>query len=88
MQLRYNCRVYPYARQRAALAQAFILQGACRTVHDRDGNAAYNILAAGRADRLDASQSAGKTRTKVPAQRVAAGSHRDGQKTAAGIPGL
>ncbi|WP_436800873.1 hypothetical protein [Streptomyces avermitilis] len=34
-------------------------------------------------DRLNTSQSAGKTRTKVPAQLVEAGSHRDGQKTAA-----
>ncbi|WP_328993317.1 transposase [Kribbella sp. NBC_01245] len=47
----------------------------CRTVHDRDINAAKNILAAGRADRLNASQSAGKTRTKVPALRVEAGTH-------------
>jgi len=46
----------------------------CGTVHDRDDNASRNTLAAGRADRLNASQSAGKTRTKVPAQRVEAGS--------------
>ncbi|WP_328401490.1 transposase [Streptomyces sp. NBC_00390] len=61
--------------------------GACGTVHDRDDNASKNTLAAGRADRLNALQSAGKTRTKVPAQHVEAGSHRDGQPTVAGIPG-
>ncbi|MEU9055358.1 RNA-guided endonuclease TnpB family protein [Streptomyces sp. NPDC048384] len=60
----------------------------CGTGHDRDHNAAKNILAAGRADRLNASQSAGKTGTKVPAQRVEAGSHRKGQTTQAGIPVL
>jgi putative transposase len=60
----------------------------CGTVHDRDDNASKNTLAAGRADRLNASQSAGKTRTKVPAQRVEAGSHPDGHTTVAGIPGL
>lgn len=49
----------------------------CGAVHDRDVNAARNILAAGRADRLNASQSAGKT-GPVPAQRVEAGTHRDG----------
>ncbi|MFI5645366.1 RNA-guided endonuclease InsQ/TnpB family protein [Kitasatospora sp. NPDC051705] len=56
----------------------------CRTTHDRDVNAARNILAAGRADRLNASQSAGKT-GPVPAQRVEAGTHRDGQTTVVGI---
>ncbi|MFI9585402.1 RNA-guided endonuclease InsQ/TnpB family protein [Streptomyces sp. NPDC052236] len=60
----------------------------CGTVHDRDDNASKNTLAAGRADRLNASQSAGKTRAKVPAQRVEAGSHPDGPTTVAGIPGL
>ncbi|WP_073948013.1 RNA-guided endonuclease InsQ/TnpB family protein [Streptomyces kebangsaanensis] len=61
---------------------------ACGTVHDRDQNAARNILAAGRADRLNASWSAGKTRAKVPAQRGEAGSPRKGRTTQAGIPGL
>lgn len=61
--------------------------GDCETVHDRDINAARNILAAGRADRLNASQSAGKT-GPVPAQRVEAGTHRDGQTTVVGIPVL
>jgi putative transposase len=55
--------------------------GECGTVHDRDHNAARNVLsegrrivAAGRAETLNASWSAGKTRTKVPAQRGEAGS--------------
>ncbi len=52
---------------------------ACGTIHDRDDNASKNTLAAGRADRLNASQSAGKTRTKVPAPHEEAGSHPDGQ---------
>ncbi|MFF8845907.1 RNA-guided endonuclease InsQ/TnpB family protein [Streptomyces sp. NPDC015127] len=60
----------------------------CGTLHDRDDNASKNTLAAGRADRLNASQSAGKTRANVPAQRVEAGSHPDGRKTVAGIRGL
>ncbi|MFE7213189.1 RNA-guided endonuclease InsQ/TnpB family protein [Streptomyces sp. NPDC057611] len=67
----------------------------CGTIHDRDHNAAKNVLcegrrivAAGRAETLNASPSAGKTRTLVPAQRVEAGSPRDGQPTVAGIPVL
>ncbi|GAA2660333.1 hypothetical protein GCM10010307_77710 [Streptomyces vastus] len=66
----------------------------CGTVHDRDHNAARNvffegrrIVAAGRAETLNASWSAGKTRPKA-AQRVEAGSPRKGQPTQAGIPGL
>jgi putative transposase len=62
--------------------------GECGTVHDRDENAARNILAAGRADRLNASWSAGKTRTKAPAQRGEAGSPRKGRTTQAGILAL
>ncbi|MFE4415868.1 RNA-guided endonuclease InsQ/TnpB family protein [Streptomyces sp. NPDC056821] len=69
--------------------------GECGTVHDRDHNAARNVLfegrrivAAGRAETLNASWSAGKTRAKVPAQRVEAGSPRKGQTTQAGISGL
>ena len=69
--------------------------GACGTVHDRDHNAARNVLfegrrivAAGRAETLNASWSAGKTGTKVLAQRGEAGSPRKGQPTQAGIPGL
>ncbi|MFJ3721672.1 helix-turn-helix domain-containing protein [Streptomyces sp. NPDC090045] len=49
---------------------------------------ACDTLAAGRADRLNALWSAGKTGTKVPAQCGEAGSHRDGQTTVAGIPAL
>jgi putative transposase len=69
--------------------------GKCGTVHDRDHNAARNVLlegrrivAAGRAETLNASWSAGKTRSKVPAQRGEAGSPRKGQTTQAGIPEL
>lgn len=67
----------------------------CGAVHDRDHNAARNVLAegrrivaAGRAETQNASWSAGKTRPKVPAQRGEAGSPRKGQPTQAGIPGL
>ncbi|MCX5198889.1 transposase [Streptomyces sp. NBC_00249] len=60
----------------------------CGTVHDRDENAAINTLAAGRADRLNASWSAGQTATRVPAPRGEAGSHPDGHPAVAGIPGL
>ncbi|MFF1278386.1 RNA-guided endonuclease InsQ/TnpB family protein [Streptomyces marokkonensis] len=67
---------------------------ACGTVHDRDHNAARNVLfegrrivAAGRAETQNASWSAGKTRAKVPAQRGEAGSHRKGLETQDGILG-
>ncbi|MCP3755517.1 transposase [Streptomyces sp. TBY4] len=59
----------------------------CGTVHDRDENAAKNTLAAGRADRLNASQSAEKTRTAVPAPRDEAGSLPGDRPAAAGSPG-
>ncbi|MFJ7250540.1 RNA-guided endonuclease InsQ/TnpB family protein [Kitasatospora sp. NPDC098652] len=59
----------------------------CGSVHDRDLNAARNILAAGRADRLNASWSAGKT-GPVPAQRVEAGTRRDRHMPVVGIPVL
>jgi putative transposase len=67
--------------------------GNCGTTHDRDHNAGKNVLfegrrivAAGRAETLNASQSAGKTRTPVPAQRVEAGTHPDPHPRVAGIP--
>ena len=68
--------------------------GACHTVHDRDHNAASNVLvegrrivAAGRAETLNA-RGAPVRRARVPAQRGEAGSPRKGQTTQAGIPGL
>jgi putative transposase len=67
----------------------------CGTVHDRDHTAARNVLferrrivAAGRAETLNASWSAGKTGTKVRAQRVETGSPRKGHTTQTRIPGL
>ncbi|MFF8880900.1 RNA-guided endonuclease InsQ/TnpB family protein [Streptomyces flaveolus] len=68
--------------------------GACGTVHDRDHNAARNVLfegrrivAAGRAETRNAC-GAPVRRAPVPAQRGEAGSPRKGQTTQAGIPGL
>lgn len=61
---------------------------ACGTVHDRDDNASKNTLAAGRADRLNASWSAGKTRTKLPAPREEAGSHPGGRTAVAETPAV
>ncbi|MEU5213169.1 zinc ribbon domain-containing protein [Streptomyces sp. NPDC020742] len=68
--------------------------GECATVHDRDHNAARNVLfegrrivAAGRAETLNAC-GAPVRRAPVPAQRGEAGSPRKGQTTQAGIPGL
>ncbi|WP_405743924.1 transposase [Streptomyces sp. NBC_01525] len=67
----------------------------CGTVHDRDDNAAHNVLfegrrivAAGRAETLNALWSAGRTRTKFPAQRGEAGSPRKGRQAQTGIPGI
>ncbi|MGW6545703.1 RNA-guided endonuclease InsQ/TnpB family protein [Streptomyces massasporeus] len=69
--------------------------GECGAVHERDHNAARNVLfegrrivAAGRAETQNASWSAGKTKTKVPAQRVEAGSLREGRTTQSRIFGL
>ncbi|MFJ8794729.1 zinc ribbon domain-containing protein, partial [Streptomyces sp. NPDC102462] len=68
--------------------------GACGTVHDRDHNAARNVLfegrrivAAGRAETPNAC-GAPVRQAHVPAQRGEAGSPRKGQTTQAGIPGL
>lgn len=68
--------------------------GACGTVHDRDHNAARNVLvegrrivAAGRAETLNAC-GAQVRRAHVPAQRGEAGSPRKGPTTQAGIPDL
>ncbi|MEW1914562.1 RNA-guided endonuclease TnpB family protein, partial [Kitasatospora sp. NPDC085895] len=71
---------------------------ACRTVHDRDLNASRNILAAGRADRLNACGGPVRPGVAIPrqAQPVETGTHRNasgpGRKPraegAAGIPRL
>ncbi|GGJ21428.1 RNA-guided endonuclease InsQ/TnpB family protein [Streptomyces brasiliensis] len=68
--------------------------GACGAVHDRDHNAARNLLAegrrivaAGRAETLNAC-GAPVRRAHMPAQRGEAGSPRKGQPTQAGLPGL
>ncbi|WAL72998.1 RNA-guided endonuclease TnpB family protein [Kitasatospora sp. YST-16] len=58
--------------------------GNCGSVHDRDINAARNILAAGRADRPNAC-GARVRRASVPAQCGEAGTHRDGRTAVAGI---
>ncbi|MFB7449267.1 RNA-guided endonuclease InsQ/TnpB family protein [Streptomyces sp. NPDC056194] len=65
----------------------------CGFVHDRDHNAGRNILfegrrivAAGQAETQNALQSASKTRAKAVAQRVEAGSRREGPTTRAGVP--
>ncbi|MGW7426100.1 RNA-guided endonuclease InsQ/TnpB family protein [Streptomyces sp. NPDC054813] len=66
----------------------------CATVHDRDHNAARNVLfegrrivAAGRAETLNACGAPVRP-APVPAQRSGAGSPWEGQTTQAGIPGL
>ncbi len=60
--------------------------GACGTGLDRDINAAVNVArAAGLAVSACRAQ---VSRGSVPAQRVEAGTHRDGQTTVVGIPAL
>ncbi|MFJ7293490.1 RNA-guided endonuclease InsQ/TnpB family protein [Streptomyces collinus] len=68
--------------------------GGCGTVHDRDHNAARNVLfegrrivAAGRAETRNAC-GAPVRRAHMPAQRGEAGSPRKSHTTQAGIPGL
>jgi putative transposase len=59
--------------------------GACGAVLDRDINAAVNVA---RAAGLAVSACGAQVRpVPVPAQRIEAGTHRDGQPTVAGIPG-
>ena len=66
----------------------------CATVHDRDHNAARNVLFEGRrivaTGRVETLNACGVPvrRARVPAQRVEAGSPQKGQTTQAGIPGL
>lgn len=59
----------------------------CGAEHDRDLNAARNILAAGRAERLNACGAQVRPE-RVPAQRGEAGTHRERQSALVGIPGL
>jgi putative transposase len=60
---------------------------ACGAVHDRDVNAAGNILAAGRAERRNACGAPVRPEV-IPARRWEAGTHRGGLTAAAGIPVL
>ncbi|GAB2811505.1 RNA-guided endonuclease InsQ/TnpB family protein [Streptomyces daliensis] len=68
--------------------------GACGVVHERDHNAARNVLVEGRrivaAGRVETSNACGAPvrRAHVPAQRREAGSTRKSRPTQAGIPGL
>jgi len=60
--------------------------GACGAVLDRDTNAAVNVA---KAAGLAVSACGARVRPGlIPAQRGEAGTHRDGQPTVVGIPGL
>lgn len=59
----------------------------CGAVHDRDLNAARNILAAGRAESLNACGAQVRPGA-IPARRGEAGTHRSNQPVAVGIPSL
>ncbi|MEV7614585.1 RNA-guided endonuclease TnpB family protein [Streptomyces sp. NPDC089799] len=58
----------------------------CAAVHDRDENAAYNTLAAGRADRSNACGVPVRPGV-IPAQRDETGSHHSGQPAVVESPG-
>jgi len=64
VKVRYRYRIYPGPGQQQALARMF---GCARVVFN---DAARNILAAGRADRLNASYEAARQAFAVPAPRV------------------
>ncbi|WP_406236402.1 RNA-guided endonuclease InsQ/TnpB family protein [Nocardia sp. NBC_01009] len=59
----------------------------CGVVHDRDVNAARNILAAGQAERRNACGARVRP-VPVPALRVEAGTRRERRSALVGIPGL
>ncbi|WP_156093639.1 RNA-guided endonuclease InsQ/TnpB family protein [Lentzea aerocolonigenes] len=59
----------------------------CSAAHDRDINAAINILAAGRAERLN-DRGAQVSPASVPAQRCETGIHPDATRSVEGIPAL
>lgn len=66
--------------RRVAAAGAAVDMPACRAVHDRDHNAAKVILAAGRAERLNASHTSGRDRASgsggAPVSPPPLGRHR------------
>ncbi|WP_433664810.1 RNA-guided endonuclease InsQ/TnpB family protein [Nocardia sp. CA-128927] len=59
----------------------------CGAVHDRDVNAARNILAAGQAERRNACGAQVRPEL-VPAPRIEARTRRERRSTLVGIPGL